>query len=130
MNILDQFRDCDEEGSFGDFPTIKIPKTRSARKPITLIAPPSKPAKDVEDIEEDLELPPNGAPLKLSTQREPPKTPASQQTHDFDAEWAEGSLGIRNGGTATTGDQIQVLPSQPSAQVRQAASVPKAKMRA
>lgn len=103
MNILDQFRDYDEEGSFGDFPTIRIPKTRSARKPITLIAPPPKVPKDVEDIEEDLEFPTNGEPLKLSTQRELPKTPLSQQTDDFDAEWAEGSLGIRNGGTRHDG---------------------------
>lgn len=103
MNILDHFRDYDEEGSFGDFPTIRIPKNRSARKPITLIAPPSKPNNEVEDIEEDLEFPTNGEPLRLSTQRELPKTPASQQTDDFDAEWAEGSLGTRNGGTQHDG---------------------------
>lgn len=103
INILDHFRDYDEEGSFGDFPTIKIPKNRSGRKPITLIAPPSKLAKDVEDIEEDLEFPTNGEPLRLSTQRELPKTPASQQTDDFDTEWAEGSLGTRNGGTRHDG---------------------------
>lgn len=99
INILDQFRDFDEEGSFGDFPTIRIPKNRSARKPITLIAPPSKPTKDVENAEEDFEFPMNGEPLKLPTQRELPKTPASQQADDFDPEWAEGSLGTRNGGT-------------------------------
>lgn len=103
MNILDQFRDCDEEGSFGDFPTIRVSKNRSARKPITLIAPYSKPTKDVEDIEEDLEFPTNGEPLRLSTQRELPKTPASQLTDDFDPEWAEGSLGTRNGGTRRDG---------------------------
>lgn len=102
-NILDHFRDFDEEGSFGDFPTIKIPKNRPARTPITLIAPPAKPSNEVEDIEDDLEFPPNGEPLRLSTQRELPKTPASQQTDDFDMEWAEGSLGTRNGGTRHEG---------------------------
>jgi hypothetical protein len=103
MNILDQFRDYDEEDSCGDFPTIKVRKNRSARKPITLIAPPSKTTRDVEDIEEDLEFPNNGEPLRLSTQRELPKTPASQQAEDFDSEWAEGSLGTRNGGTRHDG---------------------------
>lgn len=102
-NILDHFRDFDEEGSFGDFPTIKIPKNRPARTPITLIAPPSKPSNDVEDIEDDLEFPANGEPLRLSTQRELPKTPASQHMDDFDLEWAEGSLGTRNGGTRHDG---------------------------
>lgn len=100
---LDQFRDDDNDDFFGDVPTIKVAKNRSPKKPAALLSPPVKSAKDNEDIEEDLEFPTNGEPLKLSTQREAPKTPASQLTDDFDIEWAEGSLGTRFGGTRRDG---------------------------
>ena len=96
-HILDNFKDDDDDDFFGDVPTIKVAKNRSPQKPVNLGAT-RKPAKDAEDLENDIEFPPDGEPLRLSTRKEQPKTPASQQD-EFDLEWAEGSLGTRFGGT-------------------------------
>lgn len=96
---LDKFRDTEDDDFFGDVQTIKVAKNRADKKPMDFAPPPTKVAKDIENIEDDFELPNDGQPLRLSTRRETPKTPASQQTDDFDMEWAEGSLGTRFGGT-------------------------------
>ncbi|MCJ1259598.1 hypothetical protein MMC24_007437 [Lignoscripta atroalba] len=104
-STLDKFRD-DEDDDFGDVPTIKIAKSRSPQKPINFIPPPVKAvkvAKEVDSFDEDFEFPAGGEPLKLSTRKEAPKTPASQVPDDFDTEWAEGSLGTRFGGTRRDG---------------------------
>jgi len=95
---LDKFRD-DPKDDFGDVPTIKIAKNRSPQRPINFVPPPSKTPKAVDNMEDDLEFPDDGQPLRLSTRKEQPKTPASQLTDDLDMEWAEGSLGTRFGGT-------------------------------
>ena len=102
---LDKFRDNDDD-SFGDVPTIKIAKSRSPMKTMKTMdfsQPPKKPSKDSENIEDDLEFPDNGEPLKLSLRKDGPKTPASNVNDDFDMEWAEGSLGTRFGGTRRDG---------------------------
>ena len=98
---LDKSRDRDDD--FGDIPTIKLAKTRSPQKPINFIPPPAKVAtaapKEVDNFEDDFDFPDDGRPLRLSTQRETPKTPASQLDDTLYMEWAEGSLGTRFGGT-------------------------------
>lgn len=94
---LDKFRDDDD--FFEDVPTIKVAKNRLLQKSINFIAPPAEVNKEVENIEDDLELPTDGQPLRLSARKEAPKTPASQLNDDLDMEWAEGSLGTRFGGT-------------------------------
>lgn len=96
---LDQFRDKDDDDFFGDVATIKVAKNRLPQKPVNFIPPPAKVSKEVESIEDDLELPMDGQPLRLSARKEAPKTPASQLNDDLDMEWAEGSLGTRFGGT-------------------------------
>lgn len=96
---LDKFRDDEDDGFFGDVPTIKVGKHRAMPKLTNLVSVPSKLDKDAENMEDDLELPNDGQPLRLSTRKEPPRTPASQQNDDLDMEWAEGSLGTRFGGT-------------------------------
>ena len=98
---LDKFRDDDDDDDefFGDVPTIKVAKNRLPQKPVNFIPPPAKVNNEVENIEDDLELPIDGQPLKLSAKKEAPKTPASQLNDDLDMEWAEGSLGTRFGGT-------------------------------
>ena len=101
-DALEKFRDDDDDNSFGDVPTIRVAKNRSLKKPINFIPPPAKPNKEFEDIEEDLEFPADGE-LKLSAQKQVPKTPASQLHDDFDMEWVEGSLGTRFGGTRRDG---------------------------
>ena len=102
---LDKFRDDeDEEGFFGDVPTIKLGKKRSVHKAMNFAPPASKAFNDGDNFEQDLEIPDNGEPLKLSTRKEVPKTPvASNHFDDFDTEWAEGSLGTRFGGTKRDG---------------------------
>ncbi|KAL8950675.1 MAG: hypothetical protein Q9222_003312, partial [Ikaeria aurantiellina] len=101
LPALDKFRDDDDDDFFGDVPTIKVAKSRSPHKPINF-EPPTKAAKEAENIEEDLEFPADGEPLRLSIRKEGPKTPASQHD-DLDMEWAEGSLGTRFGGTRRDG---------------------------
>ena len=97
---LDKFRDDDDDDDFfGDVPTIKVAKNRLPQKPVNFIPPPAKVNNEVENIEDDLELPMDGQPLTLSARKEAPKTPASQLNDDLDMEWAEGSLGTRFGGT-------------------------------
>ncbi|KAG9233123.1 hypothetical protein BJ875DRAFT_485420 [Amylocarpus encephaloides] len=101
-NLLDRFRDQDDDDFFGDGgDTIKVVKSRQTPQLPPLITPPT-PQKSEEkrsaedDFESDLQFPSDGEPLRLSTRKEIPKTPAS--SHD-DFEWGEGSLGTRFGGT-------------------------------
>lgn len=101
-DALDKFREDEDDSFFGDVPTIKVAKNREPKKPINFIPPPAKPGKDSDDIEKDLEFPPDGE-LKLSARKEVPKTPVSHLHDDFDVEWAEGSLGTRFGGTRRDG---------------------------
>lgn len=100
---LDRFRDDEDDDFFGDVPTIKIAKNRALQKPINFISPATNQAKNSDGMEDDLEFPADGEPLKLSTRKEIPRTPASQLHDDFDMEWAEGSLGTRFGGTRRDG---------------------------
>ncbi|KAI4252721.1 MAG: hypothetical protein LQ352_004118 [Teloschistes flavicans] len=102
LPALDKFRDDDNDDFFGDVPTIKVAKSRSPHKPLDFEPPAAKPAKDIDNIEEDLEFPADGEPLRLSIRKEGPKTPAQQQD-EMDMEWAEGSLGTRFGGTRRDG---------------------------
>lgn len=102
---LDRFRDDDDDDDFfGDgADTIKVSKSRQLPKPISLITPPTPQKKDEvveDDFETDFDLPSDGK-LKLTTQRDIPKTPASNTLDDFD--WGEGSLGTRFGGTRRDG---------------------------
>lgn len=101
-DALNKFREDDEDSFFGDVPTIKVAKSRVPKKPINFLPPPAKPSKDSDDIEKDLEFPPDGE-LKLSARKEAPKTPVSHLQDDMDIEWAEGSLGTRFGGTRRDG---------------------------
>ncbi|KIW99373.1 uncharacterized protein Z518_11361 [Rhinocladiella mackenziei CBS 650.93] len=97
---LDAFRDTDEDAAFVDVPTIKVAKHRSPQKPLLFQQPPTPVKPEMENIEEDLELPADGQ-LRLSTRKPLPQTP--QQSDDFDLEWAEGSLGTRHAGTKRGG---------------------------
>lgn len=102
-NLLDRFRDEDDDDFFGDGgDTIKVVKSRQVPRLIPPI-PPTPQKKDSpthvdDDFEQDFQLPKDGEPLKLSTRRDIPSTPAS--SHDDFDEWGEGgSLGTRHGGT-------------------------------
>ena len=95
---LDSFKDDEDDDGFGDVPTIKVQKSRQQPKLITTMSTPLKPPTE-DNIEEDLELPADGQ-LRLSKRKEQPRTP--HQDDDLDLEWAEGSLGTRNGGKRET----------------------------
>ncbi|KAJ9653038.1 hypothetical protein H2198_007744 [Neophaeococcomyces mojaviensis] len=97
---LEDFREGDND-DFGDVPTIRVAKHRSPQK-IQLFSPPAPRSSqpEIENIEEDLEIPSDGK-LRLSTKKLSPRTPLNGD--DFDAEWAEGSLGTRHAGTRRGG---------------------------
>ncbi|KAK4696589.1 hypothetical protein P7C71_g1347, partial [Lecanoromycetidae sp. Uapishka_2] len=96
VSSLEQFKDDDGDDFFGDVPTIKVGKNRSPQKMMNFVPPSEKLKKDPEKIEDDIEFPDDGKPLRLSIKRGTPKTPLQD---DLDMEWAEGSLGTRFGGT-------------------------------
>ena len=107
-SLLDRFRDDDDDDAFfGDGgATIKVSKNRQVPTRLPVVIPPTpqkqeKATNPEDDFEHDLQLPGDGEPLRLSTRREIPKTPSSNQD-EFD-EWGEGSLGTRFGGTRRDG---------------------------
>ncbi|EGC48262.1 cytokinesis regulator [Histoplasma capsulatum var. duboisii H88] len=97
---LDRFRDTEDDSSFHDVPTIKIAKSRPQQT--ILPAPSTKLIEDGESFEVDLEFPADGEPLKLSTRKDRIKSP-EPSLDDLDTEWAEGSIGVRFGGTKRDG---------------------------
>lgn len=107
-SLLDRFRDDEEDDAFfGDGETtIKVSKSRQVPTRMPVIIPPTPQKRDKandfeDDFEQDFQLPGDGKPLRLSTRKEIPRTPASNQD-EFD-EWGEGSLGTRFGGTRRDG---------------------------
>lgn len=92
INALEQFRDTENDSSFDDVPTIKVGKSRPPRE---TILPPKLESK--EENFDDLELPADGQPLRLSVRRE--SASPDPLFDDVDTEWAEGSIGVRFGGT-------------------------------
>jgi hypothetical protein len=106
-SLLDRFRDDEADAFFGDGgATIKVSKSRQVPTRLPVVIPPTpqkreKATDPEDDFEKDLQLPGNGEPLRLSTRKEIPRTPASNQD-EFD-EWGEGSLGTRFGGTRRDG---------------------------
>ncbi|EER27509.1 hypothetical protein CPC735_028450 [Coccidioides posadasii C735 delta SOWgp] len=103
FNDLDKFKDTEEDASFDDVPTIKLGKSRPP--PISnpfATSTATEPGTQDDNMEADLVLPSDGEPLRLSTRRETSKAPDAFGD-EFDAEWAEGSIGVRFGGTKREG---------------------------
>lgn len=100
---LNNFRDTEDDEAFQDVPTIKVAKSRSSQKSNMFASSISTKAhKYSEGFEDDIEFPADDGPLRLSTRRDVPPSP-TQYTDDFDEEWAEGSIGVRFGGTRRGG---------------------------
>ncbi|KAK5106382.1 hypothetical protein LTS08_000500 [Lithohypha guttulata] len=95
---LENFRDVDEDADFRDVPTIRVAKHRSPQKSQSVQTASVQPSP--EELEDGLEIPSDGK-LRLSTKKLSPRTPLT--VDDFDAEWAEGSLGTRHAGTRRAG---------------------------
>ncbi|KAM5458459.1 hypothetical protein MaudCBS49596_000373 [Microsporum audouinii] len=100
LQDLVKFRDTEEDMLFGDVSTIKITKTRSNQHTNTPTRLDTR-AKD-DDFESELILPNDGTPLRLSKRRDVSLT-SDFLSDDFDTEWAEGSIGVRFGGTRRDG---------------------------
>ena len=105
---------------FGDFPTIKIAKSRSPQRPMDFTPPSVKLIEKnnlVEDFEADFELPAENQPLKLSARKEIPKTPTSRYQDDVDTDWAEdsqGSLGSKPVGARRSNRSSSISALSPS----------------
>ncbi|KAL1958336.1 hypothetical protein VTO42DRAFT_4653 [Malbranchea cinnamomea] len=97
VDTLEKFRDKegDEDPLFLDVPTIKVAKSRQSASPF-VSHPPEPSAQD--DFDKDFVLPPDGGPLRLATRTDVSRSP-DPFADDFDTEWAEGSIGVRFGGT-------------------------------
>ncbi|KAK2749206.1 hypothetical protein FQN57_006821 [Myotisia sp. PD_48] len=93
---LVKFRDVDDDNPFQHVPAIKLSKSRvdqdiSPRNTMHLTEQDDK-------FETEFILPEGDEPLRLSTRRDVPKL-SDPFEDDFDTEWAEGSIGVRFGGT-------------------------------
>lgn len=83
-----------------DIPTIKVARARSPRKQLAAAFNRDLPGadNDTDDFEKDFELPAGSGLLRLNPRKDVARTPA-QKVEDWDVEWAEGSIGVRFGGT-------------------------------
>lgn len=102
---LHKFQDENEEPGKQDVPTIKAPTPRSPHKSPAAATRSLEAEQEVDDFDRDLELPPDHQPLQLSQRRDRAGV-SSPTLEDFDAEWSEGSIGVRVGGTARDGRSI------------------------
>lgn len=103
VSPLNKHREDDtSEGQ--DVPTIKVAQSRSSqtRLPVASLSGSLEADDDAEDFEKDFELPADDLPLKLSSPKDNTNTP-SHNADDLDIEWAEGSIGVRFGGTKRDG---------------------------
>lgn len=83
-----------------DVPTIKIAKSRPTEPQ------PSNDTgadNDMDDFEKDFEFPAENSMLKLSAPRDIAPSAPSMNDDAWDLDWAEGSIGVRFGGTKRDG---------------------------
>ncbi|KAL1967237.1 hypothetical protein VTN77DRAFT_3283 [Rasamsonia byssochlamydoides] len=96
-------RDDNDTFEGQDVPTIKVAQSRSLQTlPLASLAGSPEGDDDAEDFEKDFELPADDSLLKLSQPKDIIDAP-SQNVDDLDIEWAEGSIGVRFGGTKRDG---------------------------
>ncbi|KAJ5105130.1 hypothetical protein NUU61_002477 [Penicillium alfredii] len=103
---LDRFQDEKDSHGDQDIPTIKASVPRSPLKAST--ASPGLGLKleaESDDFDQDLELPPDHQPLRLSHRKDHAQI-SSPTLDEIDLEWSEGSIGVRVGGTARDGRSI------------------------
>ncbi|GLI79050.1 hypothetical protein PoHVEF18_007373 [Penicillium ochrochloron] len=103
---LDRFQDENDYTGNQDVPTIKAPTARSPQKnPLAMAGSGHAVDREMDDFDDDLELPPDHQPLQLSHRKDHTEI-SSPILDDFDLEWSEGSIGVRVGGTARDGRSI------------------------
>jgi hypothetical protein len=106
ISTADKFQEDDGNFDTQDVPTIRVASSRSPQRPL-LAASDGHLAKpetnvDTDDFEKDFELTSNDSVLRLTPPKEMVVTP-SHNGDDWDIEWAEGSIGVRFGGTKRDG---------------------------
>lgn len=99
LTNLSGFQHEGDDFDLQDVPTIKIAKLRSGQRAISTGETTPTKAEEVEEFDQDFELPAEGVPLQLPPRAASRKTP-SPPPEDFDVDWCEGSIGIRFGGTS------------------------------
>jgi hypothetical protein len=103
---LDRFQDENHSPMDQNVPTIKAPTPRSPEKnPVSMAGCGPAGDREIDDFDEDLELPPDHQPLQLSHRKDRAEV-SSPILDDFDLEWSEGSIGVRVGGTARDGRSL------------------------
>ncbi|OOQ90941.1 putative cytokinesis regulator (Byr4) [Penicillium brasilianum] len=103
---LERFQDENNHPMNFEVPTINAPTPRSPKKsPVDLAGFNHADNREMDDFDEDLELPPDHQPLQLSHRKDRAEV-SSPIMDDFDLEWSEGSIGVRVGGTARDGRSI------------------------
>lgn len=117
--LLDRFKDeVEDENSHSE--AIKVFKSRPAPNLSSHVTPPTPCCKqdvtEIEEFEQDFQLPLNDEPLQLSVRKDFPRTPSIIQD-EFD-EWGEGgSLGTRHGGKRDRGSIRSSSVTAPSPSV-------------
>lgn len=103
---LDQFHDENNNAMSPNFPTIRAStQPHKTEPPAKQLLGIFQGEETIDDFDADLELPPVHQPLQLSEPKD--RTGISSPIlDDFDLEWAEGSIGVRVGGTARDGRSI------------------------
>jgi hypothetical protein len=82
-----------------DVPTIKIAKSRPNELQPSAVAANN----DMDDFEKDFEFPGENSILKLSAPKDITPNPPNMNEDVWDLDWAEGSIGVRFGGTKRDG---------------------------
>ncbi|KAE8392738.1 hypothetical protein BDV23DRAFT_53849 [Aspergillus alliaceus] len=96
---LDSYQIDDSVNSVDDIPTIRAPGSRSPQRAGLLGHPkPDQQNQNLDNFEEDFEIPANGFPLQLSHRKVHSRI-TSPTPDDIDVDWSEGSIGVRFGGT-------------------------------
>ncbi|KAF5867227.1 hypothetical protein ETB97_004148 [Aspergillus alliaceus] len=96
---LDSYQIDDSVNSVDDIPTIRAPGSRSPQRTGLLGHPkPDQQNQNLDNFEEDFEIPANGFPLQLSHRKVHSRI-TSPTPDDIDVDWSEGSIGVRFGGT-------------------------------
>ncbi|KAH8704282.1 putative cytokinesis regulator [Talaromyces proteolyticus] len=100
------YEETDQNGEVQDVPTIKIAKSHLHEVQITTRTGDNNimdTNQDAEDFEKDFELSAENSILKLSAPKDIAITTPEMNDDGWDIDWAEGSIGVRFGGTRRDG---------------------------
>jgi hypothetical protein len=104
VSLLNDHREDNATFEAQDVPIIEDAQSRSpqALPPMASLANSPEADDDAENFEKDFELTADDSPLRLSARKDIANTP-NHHVDELDIEWAEGSIGVRFGGTKRDG---------------------------